>query len=112
MLSNDDVRFSLEKAELSDDAKAVLDGFVAGLKSENQNVFVEIQGHTDASGDETYNMTLGEKRAEAVRRYISRAGVPLHRMSVISYGESEPVADNSTREGREQNRRVVLVVLK
>ena len=56
---------------------------------------------------------VGEKRAEAVRRYLSRAHkLPLHRMSVISYGESAPIADNATREGRGQNRRVSLVVLK
>ena len=57
-------------------------------------------------------MNLGEKRAEAVRRYLSREqGLPLHRMSIISYGESEPIADNSTAAGRAHNRRVVLVVL-
>ncbi|MCB1007292.1 MAG: OmpA family protein [Acidobacteria bacterium] len=112
VLSDDKVKFGFDKAELSDDAKAALDAFADSLRNDNQNVFIEIQGHTDNIGGEEYNYQLGEKRAEAVRRYLSLKGVPLHRMSVISYGEMEPVTDNKTREGRSANRRVVLVVLK
>jgi len=112
VLSDDAVKFGFDKAELSADAKAALDQFADRLRGDNQNVYIEIQGHTDNVGSEEYNFKLGEKRAEVVRRYLSMKGVPLHRMSVISYGETEPVADNSTREGRNQNRRVVLVVLK
>lgn len=111
VLSDDKVKFGFDKAELSDDAKVALDTFAETLKGDNKNVFVEIQGHTDNVGSEEYNLQLGEKRAEMVRRYLSQKGVPLHRISVISYGESEPVADNKTREGRSANRRVVLVVL-
>jgi len=111
VLSDDAVKFGFDKTELSAEAKAALDAFAARLKTDNKNVYIEIQGHTDNVGSEEYNYMLGEKRAEAVRRYLSTVGVPLHRMSVISYGETEPVADNSTREGRNQNRRVVLVVL-
>ena len=85
--------------------------FAAQLKGNNQNVFIEIQGHTDNLGGDDYNEKLGEERAEAVRRYLSKQGMPLHRMQVITYGEVEPVADNKTRDGRSQNRRVVLVVL-
>jgi len=112
VLSDDKVKFGFDKAELSDDAKAALDSFADSLRNDNQNVYIEIQGHTDNIGGEEYNYKLGEKRAETVRRYLSLKGVPLHRMSVISYGEMEPVADNKTREGRSANRRVVLVVLK
>lgn len=112
VFTEDKIRFGFEKAELDDAAKAALDEFAAPLKERNQGIFIEIQGHTDSSGPEEYNLTLGEERAEAVRRHLNQAhGIPLHRMSVISYGESEPVADNSTREGRAQNRRVALVVL-
>jgi peptidoglycan-associated lipoprotein len=111
VLSDDKVKFSPSKSELSTDAKAALDAFVAQLKGNNKNVFVEIQGHTDSLGSEDFNEKLGEERAEAVRRYMSKQGLPLHRMQVISYGETEPVADNKTRDGRSQNRRVVLVVL-
>lgn len=112
VLSDDKVKFAVDQAELSPESRAALDTFSDKLRADNQNVYVEVQGHTDNVGGEEYNLMLGEKRAEAVRRYLSTKGVPLHRMAVISYGESEPVADNSTREGRSQNRRVVLVVLK
>ncbi|MFN7943502.1 MAG: OmpA family protein [Thermoanaerobaculia bacterium] len=111
VLSDDKVKFSFDKAELSADAKTALDGFVDQMKADNKSVYIEIQGHTDSIGSDDYNLKLGEKRAEAVRRYLSVKGVPLHRMSVISYGESSPVADNASREGRSANRRVVLVVL-
>ena len=112
VLSDDKVRFGFDKAELSDEAKAALDEFAKPLVDSNKNVYVEIQGHTDSVGAEDYNHELGLERAEAVRRYLNgQHGIPLHRISVISYGESAPVADNGTREGRAQNRRVVLVVL-
>jgi len=111
VLSDDKVKFSFNKSELSDDAKTALDAFSDGLKSQNKNVFVEIQGHTDNIGGDDYNLKLGESRAEAVRRYLSTKGIALHRMSVISYGETSPVSDNKNKEGRAQNRRVVLVVL-
>lgn len=111
-LTDNDVRFGFDRSSLSDEAKAALDEFAAQLKQENRGVYVEIQGHTDSVGDEAYNERLALERAEAVRRYLSQAhDVPLHRMNVISYGESEPIADNGTREGRAQNRRVTLVVL-
>lgn len=113
VLTDDQLRFGFDKAELSNEAKAVLDDFAKRLKEENKNVYIEIQGHTDSRGEEAANMKLGEVRAKAVRRYLNTSGgVPLHRMSVISYGESQPVADNKLKAGREQNRRVVLVVLK
>lgn len=112
VLTDEDVRFGLESSKLSDEAMAALDEFVNRLKEENKGVYIEIQGHTDATGSEAYNETLGLERAEAVRNYLSReGGVALHRMNVISYGESAPIADNSTRDGRAQNRRVTLVVL-
>lgn len=112
VLSDGTLKFGFDKARLGKDAKAALDAFAAKLKGENRNVFIEIQGHTDSRGDEALNLKLGEARAEAVRRYLNmKGGIPLHRMSVISYGESSPVADNKVKAGRQQNRRVVLVVL-
>lgn len=112
VLSDDSIRFSVDQTELSPEAKAALEAFATQIKAGNDNVFVEIQGHTDATGGEAYNLGLGQARAEAVRRYLAQAqGFALHRMSVISYGESAPVTDNGSRQGRAQNRRVVLVVL-
>lgn len=112
VLSDDKVRFGFEQAALSEEARAELDRFAEELKGQNENVYIEIQGHTDSSGPEEYNLLLGEERAESVRRYLSlEHDVPLHRMATISYGENAPVTDNSTREGRAQNRRVSLIVL-
>ena len=111
VLSDDKVKFGFDKAALSDEAKAALDAFATQLKTENKNVYVEVQGHTDNIGGELYNEKLGKQRAEVVEEYLAKQGIPLFRIENISYGESEPVADNKTREGRSQNRRVVLVVL-
>jgi outer membrane protein OmpA-like peptidoglycan-associated protein len=111
-LSNDKVRFPVNKAEISPEAKALIDEAVAPLVKENRGVYFEIEGHTDATGDEAYNFKLGEERAMAVRDYIASAhGVALSRLNVISYGESKPVADNKTKDGRAQNRRVVIRIL-
>ncbi len=110
-LTNNDLRFSPDKAVLTDSGRQVLDELVSRLKSFDKMVFVEIQGHTDASGNETYNKYLGEKRAEIVRDYLHEQGMPLNLMSTISYGEERPLADNATRDGRAQNRRVEVLVL-
>lgn len=112
VLTDNDVQFGFDKSQLSDTAKAALDTFAEKLKEENKSVYIEIQGHTDSTGSEDYNQKLGLERAEAVRLYLNQQHkIPLHRMNVISYGESAPIADNGTREGRAQNRRVALVVL-
>ena len=74
-------------------------------------MYVEIEGHTDNTGTEQYNLTLGEQRAMAVRNYLFEGGIPLHAINVISRGEQAPVADNKTADGRAQNRRVVVKVL-
>lgn len=113
VLSDDKVKFGFDKTDISDTAKAALDEFAAPIVSGNENVYIEVQGHTDSVGSESYNEELGLERAEAVRRYLNmNQHIPLHRMSVISYGESAPVTDNKSRDSRAQNRRVVLVVLK
>lgn len=112
VLSDDKLKFASNKAVLGGVAEASLDEFVAKLKGDNKNVYIEIQGHTDSRGEAAVNLKLGEARAEAVKRYLNmKGGIPLHRMSTISYGESEPIADNHVKAGRTQNRRVVLVVI-
>ncbi|MCU0840681.1 MAG: OmpA family protein [Thiobacillaceae bacterium] len=112
-LTEDDIRFPFDKADLAPGCCDRLQALAERLKADNRGVYLEIQGHTDSGGSTQYNMNLGQERAEAVRRYLhQQAGIPLHRMSAISYGESRPVADNASREGRKQNRRVVVVVLR
>lgn len=113
VLTNSDLRFPLGSASLPKSAETPLEDLAARLKTDNTGVYIELQGHTDNTGGAEENLKLGEARAEAVRRHLNlKGGIPLHRMSVISYGESAPVADNRTRAGREQNRRVVMVIIK
>ncbi len=111
VLSDDSVKFPTDAHALSTEAEQRLSEFADKLKTENQNVYLEIQGHTDAKGSADYNDKLGQERAEAVRRYLNQQGVALNRMSTISYGKTSPVAPNDTAEGRAQNRRVVIIVL-
>jgi peptidoglycan-associated lipoprotein len=110
--AEDRVRFPLDRYDLSKDSQQALDDFASKVKGINEQFFIEVQGHTDDTGGARYNDELGQRRADAVRRYLSRQHqVPLNRMSTISYGDTLPVASNKTKAGRQQNRRVVLVVL-
>ena len=111
VLSDDSVKFPVNRHELSPEAEQRLADFASKLKGDNKNVYLEIQGHTDNSGAPAYNEELGEKRAETVRKFLSKQGVPLNRMATISYGEEDPVAPNDNPDGRAQNRRVVIQVL-
>jgi len=110
--SEDRIKFKLDSYELSKDATAALDEFAGRVKGLDAQYFVEIQGHTDDTGGERHNEELGQRRADSVRRYLSREHkLPLNRMSTISYGDTLPLESNKTRAGRTANRRVVLVVL-
>jgi peptidoglycan-associated lipoprotein len=112
VLSEDRGQFKLGKAELPEDATTAIDTMVNQLKADKKAVWVEIEGHTDSTGDKKLNENLGMQRAEAVKRYLyEKHQVPLHKINVISYGEEKPVAPNNTRDGRAQNRRVVIKVL-
>jgi outer membrane protein OmpA-like peptidoglycan-associated protein len=112
-LSEDQGNFKFGKTELPDEAKARLDQVVNQLKGDtSKNIFIEIEGHTDNVGSPALNKTLGLERAETVKRYLyEQHQIPLHKMNVISYGEEKPVAPNNNRDGRAQNRRVVVKVL-
>jgi outer membrane protein OmpA-like peptidoglycan-associated protein len=111
VLSDDKAHFPVNGHELSDEAREQLDEFVERMKADDKNVFLEIQGHTDSTGSPEFNMRLGQQRADAVRLYLNQKGVALNRMSTISYGETQPVEPNKTKDGRSKNRRVVIVVL-
>ena len=104
--------FGISQSALPDEVRAYLDQFVADLRALPIASFVEIEGHTDATGSPTNNARLGMARADSARRYLHEAHqLPLHKMGIISYGEDQPVAPNNTSAGRAQNRRVVLRVL-
>jgi peptidoglycan-associated lipoprotein len=111
-LSENQGNFKFGEATLPDEAKARIDQVVAQIKADPKGAYFEIEGHTDNVGDTMVNAKVGLDRAEAVKRYLyEQHQIPLHRMNVISYGEDKPVAPNNTRDGRAQNRRVVLRVL-
>lgn len=98
--------FKVGGSKLSDEDQAELSNLVGQLKSANRGVSIEVQGYTDESGSASANYKLGWSRAETVRRFLGQQGVPLSRMSSISYGE------DAQKEGsRKENRRVVVVVL-
>ena len=112
VLSEDQGNFKFAAADLPDTAKARIDEVVSQLKADPKGAYFEIEGHTDNVGDAMYNERLGMERADAVKRYLyEQHQIPLHRMNVISYGESKPASDNKTRDGRAQNRRVVIRIL-
>ena len=110
-LKNDAAKFAFNSSALSPEAKSVLDDFVQRLVAANKGVYIEIQGHTDSTGGDEVNLVLGQKRAEVVMMYLYKQyHIPLHRMSAVSMGSSVPIADNGTRDGRSQNRRVEILV--
>ena len=112
VLTEDNVKFGSGKSVLSADAKASLDEFATRVKSENRRVYVEVQGHTDAVGGAAFNLGVGQRRADAVLRFLhAKGGLPLPLLGAVSYGASLPLASNQSREGRARNRRVVLIVL-
>jgi OOP family OmpA-OmpF porin len=107
------VNFEFNKSALTEEARRKLDAAFAGKQptSNTQGLAViALEGHTDAIGREGYNQRLGQARAESVKRYLVRLGIPADRMTVISYGESRPIAPNTTRAGRAENRRVMIQV--
>jgi outer membrane protein OmpA-like peptidoglycan-associated protein len=113
VLSEDQGNFKFNGKDLPDEAKARIDQVANQIKGDkSRNIFIEIEGHTDNQGSNAYNQTLGLDRAETVKRYLyEQHQIPLHKMNVISYGEEKPVAPNTNRDGRAQNRRVVVKVL-
>ena len=111
-LSDDRVKFSFDGDKVPEGAQAILDELAAKVKGLDKAVYLEIEGHTDNIGSDDYNQHLAALRAEAVRNYLAeKAGIPLHAMNIISFGETKPVAANTTSEGRAKNRRVVVRVL-
>ena len=112
VISDDQGNFELGKADLPADVRAKLDDLATKLKANPAGNFIEIEGHTDSTGSPAANDKLGLARAENVKRYLYETyQIPLHKMNVITFGESKPVAPNNTRDGRAQNRRVVIKVL-
>ena len=110
--SEDRVKFAVNSYDIPKEGQAALDEFAGKVKALSDQYFIEVQGHTDDTGGTRLNDELGQRRADSVRRYLSRSqSLPLARMSTISYGDTLPAESNKTKKGRAANRRVVLVVL-
>jgi outer membrane protein OmpA-like peptidoglycan-associated protein len=109
LISDVIVNFEFDKSSLTDEAIQKLQSAVVTATSPGQRFAVALEGHADGIGREAYNDRLGSARAETVRRYLTeQLGIPAENITVVSYGEKNPVAPNKTREGRARNRRVEL----
>jgi OOP family OmpA-OmpF porin len=102
------VRFELNSGDLTAESMATLDQVAASLKAREDITSVAVIGHTDSTGEASYNQGLSEKRAKAVMDYLISQGVDSNVLSSKGMGETDPVADNKTSEGRAENRRVEL----
>ncbi|MBK8817257.1 MAG: OmpA family protein [Methylococcaceae bacterium] len=102
------VNFEYDSAQLTPSAMAILDGVAENLIAYPQKKDIEVRGHTSSEGSNKYNMRLSQKRSQSVADYLSMKGVT-NRLTAHGYGEDMPIADNSTEEGKSQNRRVELV---
>ena len=105
----DDVLFDFDKSNVKPEAAAILDRLVAFM-NENKDKRASLSGHTDSVGTESYNQALSERRVSSVRDYVVKKGVEGGRVSGQGFGESKPIADNKTKEGRSKNRRVEIKV--
>ena len=108
-LGKHSISFKTNTAQIDENGWQVLDDIVAMLQSK-KNLHLVIIGHTDASGNDTYNRDLSLRRAQAVADYLSQKGLPGAMFEVIGKGSTEPVAENGTREGRQKNRRVEILI--
>jgi outer membrane protein OmpA-like peptidoglycan-associated protein len=105
------VQFKFDSAKLDEQYEAMLDQ-IAGVLMQNPDAIVVLEGRTDSTGNKDYNVRLGERRIEAVRRYLAvEKGVPVYKIHEISFGQEKPVAENKTKDGREKNRAVTMTVM-
>jgi OOP family OmpA-OmpF porin len=102
------VNFDFDESVIRPEDQANIDKDIATLEQWGK-VNIEVAGHTDSRGSGEYNMTLSQQRANAVRNHLINKGIEADRLTAVGYGESQPVADNATDEGRFKNRRVELI---
>lgn len=107
----ENIQFETGKEIIKSSSYPLLNKVVKILK-ENPNISINIDGHTDSTGDETFNKILSKKRAEAVKEHLVKNGINTNKLIAIGYGSSKPIADNNTKEGRKKNRRVEFKIIK
>jgi OOP family OmpA-OmpF porin len=105
----DNVLFDFDKTAVKPDGAKILDRLIVFLK-ENSDKRVDLEGHTDSVGTDQYNQNLSERRAASVKDYLTTRGVAASRITTKGFGESKPIADNKTADGRAKNRRVEIKV--
>lgn len=107
-----DVLFATNSSYLSEKAKVTMKNMVAYINKNYPNAQIQINGHTDSTGEADYNQWLSEKRAASVKNYAVSIGLNGSNIKTKGYGKSKPVATNSTADGRQKNRRVEVIILK
>lgn len=110
--SDESITFAPGKSVLSKDQEAKLTALAQQLNADNKDVQVEIQGHTDSRGDASHKLSLGSRRAEAVRLFLSQQGVSLNRMATISYADTRLADTGKTKAAHAANRRVSIIIVK
>jgi len=105
------IYYDTDKATIKPISFPVLDDVVDVMQKNPQLTLVEVQGHTDARASDEYNMKLSQARAESARNYLISKGVDASRLTARGYGETQPIADNTTKEGMSQNRRTEFIIL-
>lgn len=107
------LQFEFNKSIINPISYPSLDELINTLKEESaKNWKLKVEGHTDDIGDDAYNMTLSQSRANAVKEYIVSKGISVDRITSIGYGETKPIGDNKTKEGQLKNRRVEFIIEK
>jgi OOP family OmpA-OmpF porin len=106
------IHFETAKDVIQEDSFSLMDEIVQVFKDNPQVIKVSIEGNTDSDGADAYNMTLSDKRAKAVMKYLVDKGVAADRLTAVGYGETKPIASNDTEEGKAKNRRVEFHITK
>jgi outer membrane protein OmpA-like peptidoglycan-associated protein len=103
------VYFDVDKAELKPESKPALDNIEAMMRM-FPSMVIEVRGHTDSTGNSQYNLRLSERRAAAVRTELIKRGIAAERIRAVGFGDTQPIADIRTPEGRAQNRRTEFII--
>ncbi len=105
------IQFEIDKDDIKPESHGLLNEIVQVLRDNPQIKKVDVNGHTDDDGEEGYNQDLSDRRAKAVVAYLTSHGIDASRLTAKGFGESKPIADNSTSAGREKNRRVEFLIV-